>query len=62
METVDGLSGGKGPGGRRVEREKSTVETGASVEWIGERGEAREQREAGRGGGEEGEGRRAREE
>ena len=37
-------------------------ETGESVEWIGEREEAREHREAGREGEEEGEGRGGREE
>ena len=44
------------------ERGKTSGKTGESVEWIGERGEAIEQREAGREGEEEGEGRRGREE
>ena len=49
-------------GGRSGERGKRSGETGESVEWIGERGGAREQREAGREGEEEGEGRGGREE
>ena len=53
---------GRERGGRRGGRGKGIVETGASVEWIGERGEAREQREAVREGEEEGEARGGREE
>jgi hypothetical protein len=49
-------------GGRSGERGKMSGETGESVEWIGEREEAREQRGAGREGEEEGEGRGGREE